>query len=145
MGKNDRFEKIYSQGTMNVMEIWVDRETGVNYVFHASGYAGGMTPLLDRDGKPIDMRDISSRELKGHNILAVERFWDDTSWMIEFFVLRPSTAYGSPGEEMRLFLTEDGYQAALQSQQRREIKIKRYARVIEGHILDFKPGKRRRS
>ena len=90
------------------------------------------------------MRDISARELKGHNILAVERFWDDTRWMIEFFVLRPSTAYGSPGEEMRLFLTEDGYQAALQSQQRREIKIKRYARVIEGHILDFKPGKHRR-
>ena len=53
MGKNDRFEKIYSQGTMNLMEIWVDRETGVNYVFHASGYAGGMTPLLDRDGKPV--------------------------------------------------------------------------------------------
>ena len=67
------------------------------------------------------MRDISARELKGHNILAVERFWDDTRWMIEFSVLRPSTAYGSPGEEMRLFLTEDGYQAALQSQQRREI------------------------
>ena len=35
------------------MEIWVDRETGVNYVFHASGYAGGMTPLLDRDGKLV--------------------------------------------------------------------------------------------
>ena len=35
------------------MEIWVDKETGVNYVFHAGGYAGGMTPLLDRDGKPI--------------------------------------------------------------------------------------------
>ena len=58
------------------------------------------------------MRDISARELKGHNILAVERFWDNTRWMIEFSVLRPSTAYGSPGEEMRLFLTEDGYQAA---------------------------------
>ena len=53
MGKNDRFEKVYSQGTINVMEIWMDRETGVNYVFHASGYAGGMTPLLDRDGKPV--------------------------------------------------------------------------------------------
>ena len=38
---------------MNVMEIWVDRETGVNYVFHAAGYAGGITPLLDRDGKPV--------------------------------------------------------------------------------------------
>lgn len=86
------------------------------------------------------MRDISARELRGHNILAVERFQDNTRWMIEFSVLRPSTAYGSPGE----VLTEDGYQAALQSQQRREIKIKRYARVIEGHILDFKPGKHRR-
>ena len=53
MGKNDRFEKLYSQGTMNVTEIWVDRETDVNYIFHASGYAGGMTPLLDRDGKPV--------------------------------------------------------------------------------------------
>jgi len=49
----DRFERVYSQGAMNVMEIWVDKETGVNYVFHASGYAGGMTPLLDRDGKPV--------------------------------------------------------------------------------------------
>jgi hypothetical protein len=38
---------------MNITEIWVDKETGVNYVFHKSGYGGGMTPLLDRDGKPI--------------------------------------------------------------------------------------------
>ena len=91
------------------------------------------------------MRDISARELKGHNILAVERFQDSTRWMIEFAVRKPRTPYGSPGDEVRLFLTEDGYQAALLSQQRREIKIKRYARVIEGHILDFKPGKRRRS
>ena len=53
MGKNERFEKVYSQGTLNVTEIWVDKETGVNYVFHESGYAGGMTPLLDRDGKPV--------------------------------------------------------------------------------------------
>ena len=59
-GKNDRFEKVYSQGTMNVMEIWVDRETGVNYVFHTSGNAGGMTPLLDREGKPV----ISPIEMK---------------------------------------------------------------------------------
>ena len=53
MAKNDRFEKVYSQGTVNVTEIWVDKETGVNYVFHASGYAGGLTPLLDRDGKLV--------------------------------------------------------------------------------------------
>ncbi len=53
MAKNERFKKVYSQGTVNVTEIWVDSETGVNYVFHASGYSGGMSPLLGRDGKPI--------------------------------------------------------------------------------------------
>ena len=59
------------------------------------------------------MRDISARELKGHHILAVERFQDETRWMIEFSVRKPNTAYGSPGDEMRLFLKEDSYQAAL--------------------------------
>lgn len=49
----ERFEKVYSQGAVNVTEIWVDKETGVNYVFHASGHAGGITPLLDREGKPV--------------------------------------------------------------------------------------------
>ena len=53
MAKEQRFERIYSQGTLTITEIWVDRETGVNYVFHASGYTGGMTPLLDRDEKPV--------------------------------------------------------------------------------------------
>ncbi len=89
------------------------------------------------------MRDIAARELKGHNILAVERFQDNTHWMIEFSVQYPRTSYGNPGDEMRLFLTEDEYQTALACQKRREIKIKRYARVVEGHILDFKPKKKR--
>jgi len=31
----------------------VDTKTGVNYFYHISGYSGGLTPLLDRDGKPI--------------------------------------------------------------------------------------------
>ena len=48
------------------------------------------------------MRDISARELKGHNILAVERFQDSTRWMIEFSVQRPCS-YGCPGDDMRLF------------------------------------------
>jgi len=51
--KPKRFEKVYSQGSMNVTEIWVDKETGVNYLFHASGYASGLTPLLGKDGKPV--------------------------------------------------------------------------------------------
>ena len=48
-----RFEKVYSQGAIDVMEIWVDKETGVNYLYHYSGNSGGLTPLLDRDGKPV--------------------------------------------------------------------------------------------
>ena len=50
---NERFVKTYSQGVANVTEIWVDKATGVNYVFHMNGYAGGLTPLLDKDGKPV--------------------------------------------------------------------------------------------
>ena len=53
MPKNDRFEKIYTQGKLTSTEIWVDKETGVNYLFIASGYAGGLSPLLDKDGKPV--------------------------------------------------------------------------------------------
>ncbi len=52
MAKEKRFEKVYSQGVGSV-EIWVDKETGVNYLYHASGYSGGLTVLLDREGKPM--------------------------------------------------------------------------------------------
>ena len=52
MAKEKRFEKTYSQG-MGAVEIWVDKKTGVNYLFCASGYAGGLTVLLDKDGKPV--------------------------------------------------------------------------------------------
>lgn len=53
MAKKCRFEKVYSQGTMEPMEIWRDNETGVNYLYHVTGHAGGLTPLLDADGKPV--------------------------------------------------------------------------------------------
>ena len=49
----DRFVKTYSQGVMNTTEIWVDKQTGVNYLFHTSGYAGGLTPLLNPNGSPV--------------------------------------------------------------------------------------------
>ena len=53
MAKKDRFEKVYAQGTLTVTQIWVDRETGVNYLYHMDGYSGGLTPLLGDDGRPI--------------------------------------------------------------------------------------------
>lgn len=53
MFKDKRFVRTYSQGTVTGTQILVDKETGVNYLFHFDGYAGGMTVLLDKDGKPV--------------------------------------------------------------------------------------------
>ena len=52
MEKNNRFVKIFSQ-SMGSIEIWVDKETGVNYLYRSTGYSGGMTVLLDENGKPV--------------------------------------------------------------------------------------------
>ncbi len=52
MAKDKRFEKVYKQN-MGEIEIWVDRETGVNYLYRQSGYSGGLTVLVDKDGKPV--------------------------------------------------------------------------------------------
>ena len=49
----DRFKKVYIQGAIVVVQIWVDTETGVNYLFHKCGTAGGLTVLLDKEGKPV--------------------------------------------------------------------------------------------
>ena len=54
--KEDRFIKtVVDNGGLseNYMAIYVDRQTGVNYLFTQSGYAGGMCVLVDRDGRPI--------------------------------------------------------------------------------------------
>lgn len=53
MKEDERFLKTYSQGVMTVTEIWVDKYTGVNYIYHCSGYSGGLCPMLDKEGKPI--------------------------------------------------------------------------------------------
>lgn len=54
MAKDNRFEKVYSQSTFSgSTQILVDKQTGVNYIYHSSGYGGGLTPLLDREGKPV--------------------------------------------------------------------------------------------
>ena len=39
------------EGTQS--RVLVDLKTGVNYLWTASGYAGGLTVLVDAEGKPI--------------------------------------------------------------------------------------------
>ena len=50
--KEERFIRVYSEN-LGSEQILVDRLTGVNYLFVQSGYAGGLTVLLDRNGQPV--------------------------------------------------------------------------------------------
>ena len=53
--KSNRFvcAEISGGGFANRCEVLVDRQTGVNYLFVASGYSGGLTVMLDAQGNPI--------------------------------------------------------------------------------------------
>ena len=56
----DRFD-IQEKENVSLMTetmVIVDKETGVNYLFVHRGYGGGLTPLLDADGKPIITKDF---------------------------------------------------------------------------------------
>ena len=55
MKKQERFEIVQKNGNdfATTEMILVDKVTGVNYLFVKSGYGAGLTPLLDREGKPI--------------------------------------------------------------------------------------------
>lgn len=50
--KEKRFEVVYSQ-EWGKATVLVDRKTGVNYLFVRNGEGGGLTALLDRDGRPV--------------------------------------------------------------------------------------------
>ena len=51
--ESERFLKAYTQGVLRLTEIWVDRQTGVQYLFQNNGSAGGLTALLGPDGRPL--------------------------------------------------------------------------------------------
>lgn len=54
--KDKRFDVIQSEScgfSGPNCQVLVDTATGIQYLFVTSGYAGGLTPLLDRDGTPL--------------------------------------------------------------------------------------------
>ena len=60
----ERFEVIYKQIHSAGLEkriLYVDKETGVNYLYVQVGYSGGLTPLLDADGKPVITQQASRK------------------------------------------------------------------------------------
>ena len=63
MGKKGRFEVVYTDGSQlkdaGIRQILVDTETGVNYLICKAGYAGGVTPLSDSQGKVVVTKETS--------------------------------------------------------------------------------------
>ena len=53
MKKEERFVKIYEEGTLFGRVLLVDKETGVTYLVVESGFGLSVTPLIDAVGKPI--------------------------------------------------------------------------------------------
>ena len=56
MAKEKRFETVYEDKSLaESTRILRDRETGVCYLYQWSGTGGGLTVLVDREGKPVVM------------------------------------------------------------------------------------------
>ena len=56
MAKNDRFQVILTEGnalTSDQRIVLLDTTTGVQYLFVHSGYAGGLCPLVNKEGGPL--------------------------------------------------------------------------------------------
>ena len=54
-GPPKRFKRAYAQeiGMLGRIEVLIDTQTGVNYLFYARSESGGLTPLLDKEGRPV--------------------------------------------------------------------------------------------
>ena len=52
--KERRFIKVAEDsGFISCNEVLVDTETGVQYLYHSVGNSGGLTLLVDAEGKPL--------------------------------------------------------------------------------------------
>ncbi len=105
----------------------VIREVQTNY--HLPGKPQTIGELL------AEARQKSgAQKLAGHDIMALERFDQNTRHMIVFDVLSHESPMGWKGEKMRLFLTEAGYRKALENQDKGFIKIRNHAKVHGGNL-----------
>ncbi len=66
--------------------------------------------------------------------MALGRFAPDPRHMVIFDVLSHESPMGWKGERTRLFLTEAGYQKALENQEKGFIRIRNHAKVHGGNL-----------
>lgn len=98
---------------------------------------------LPQEGRTVgeliaEARQKSGAEkLKGHDIMALERFDPEVRHMVVFDVLSVDSPVGDKGDRMRLFLTVEGYRKFRDSEERGEIKIQNHAKVAPGGYLHY--------
>ena len=98
---------------------------------------------LPQEGRTIgellaQVRQRSGAEqLKGHDIMALERFDPEVRHMVIFDVLSGDSPVGDKGDRMRLFLTDAGYGKFKDRQEKGEIKIQNHARAAPGGHLHY--------
>lgn len=76
-----------------------------------------------------------AQNYKGHDYMDLARFDANTRHMIVFTVLTHDAPVGDKGDKMRLYLSDKGYNKALDSEKKGEIKIYSHAKVRSGHLI----------
>lgn len=76
-----------------------------------------------------------AQNYQGHDYMDLARFDENTRHMIIFDVLTHDSPVGFKGDRMRLFLSDQGYQKALENQKRGNIKILNHAKVVHGDLF----------
>jgi len=87
----------------------------------------------------LQHKPVRGKEITCQDIMALERFTEDTRHMIISDVLTWDCPVGDQGERVRVFFTDEGYTKALESERRGEMKIVRHARVRRGDISHDAP------
>lgn len=76
-----------------------------------------------------------AQNYKGHDYMDLARFDENTRHMIIFHVLTHDSPVGDKGDRMRLFLSEKGYQKALENEKHGNIQILSHAKVVRGNLI----------
>ncbi|GHU79959.1 hypothetical protein FACS1894191_4000 [Clostridia bacterium] len=77
-------------------------------------------------------QQAAAQEIGGQELMALERFAEDTRHMIIFEVRKPER--GRVGNRERVYLSDEGYNQAQECAECGEIKIIRHARVVKGNL-----------
>jgi len=75
------------------------------------------------------------KPILGHDIMDVQRFAEDTRHMIVFDVLNNERTAWFKGDRIRVFLSEEGYDRAIESEKQGEITIIRHYRIRKGDLI----------